>query len=56
MKNDLTRDEWLALSAYLKGEPLKMTNQNAENDQTLSDFKAARAKVIKIANAMEGSN
>lgn len=53
MKNDLTRDEWLALSAYLTGKPLVAMGETGQGEHRVRDFKAAKKKIIKIAKQME---
>lgn len=54
MKNDLTRDEWLALAAYLAGKPLVAMGETGQTEHRLRDFKAAKKKIVKIAKQLEG--
>lgn len=53
LMNDLTPDEWIALSRYIKGD-LYIGGANEGREEQIELFRSAVIKIIRIGDVLEG--
>lgn len=53
LMNDLTPDEWIALSRYIKGD-LYIGGANEKREEQIELFQSAAIKIIRIGDVLEG--
>lgn len=53
LMNDLTTDEWMALSRYIRGD-LYIGGANEGREEQIELFRSAAIKIIRIGDVLEG--
>lgn len=53
LMNDLTTDEWIVLSRYIRGD-LYIGGQNEKREEQIELFRSAAIKIIRIGDVLEG--